>query len=153
MAAYDNILANYGQTASNILGGYGGLNSAIQTGLEGSNSSQMQDIFDQYTKAYASNKQDLISRGLRSTTRASTDSSSLIGQKWRAEGASRNALAQLQAGYAGQIGLAGLGAAGNFLNQGAQLGLGYGNLDANYQKLALEYGLAGFGHQAFGYYG
>lgn len=158
MAAFDvnAILAGHNAQAVNILSGYGLLGDQVLGGLAGSNQAQLMDINDRYYKADAANTQDLISRGLRSTTRKRTDSSSLLGQKWRADIASNNALAQLAAGYGSQIGLAGLGAAGNFMNSGDSLGLGYGNLNYQYDALAARNAAAAgqsAGQTGFGYSG
>lgn len=135
-----NAVSDYQRNARDILDQYGGVRDRVLGSLVGSNKAELQDIYQQYVKGEAANKADLISRGLRSTTRVSTDASSLLAAKWRAEIQSNSALARLIADYDARISLSQLSAAGGFLNTGSQLEYSYAALaQANNQFNAGQY--------------
>lgn len=148
--------AGYSDTANAILGRYGQISAQATAGLRGSNQAELLDIYDQYLKAGAQQKQGAITAGLRNTTKSRlTTPSTLLGQKWRAEAVSNSALARSIADYEARIGLAEAGAAGSFLGQGSQLALNYAQLAqqaqltregfANQQSLAAMRGGGGGG--------
>lgn len=124
---YSNILSGYQQTAANqqtgqqsVLAGYGNLGNTIQNTIQGVDQSQRQAITDQYAMAAGKASQGLISRGLGNTTVANSVQAGLLSDKSKANIALSNQMAQLQAGYQSQIGMAGLGYAGQSVGANTQ---------------------------------
>jgi hypothetical protein len=119
----------YNQTAAQAASGwaampgqYGALSAAVLGGLRGANRSNVQDINRKYTALSGQSSQDLINRGLGNTTIQSSVQTGIAGSRSREVTASRNAFANIIAGYQSQIGLAGLGAAQQGLLAQTQLG-------------------------------
>lgn len=127
---YNNILAGYQQTLGNqvqaqnqISQGYNQLASDVRGTIAGVGGAQQQAINDQYAQAAGQATQDLVNRGLGNTT---VQSSVLRGyglDRAKAQVALGDQMAQLQAGYQSQLGLAGL----NYQNQAAMQATGQAN--------------------------
>ena len=159
---YSNILNGYQQTAANqsnvqkgIQGGYNQLGTDVQNTIQGVDASQRQAISDQYAQAQGQATQDLTNRGLGNTTVTNSVNRGLGLDQAKANIALSNQMAQLQAGYKSQLGLAGLGFANqaNMQNTGwsgkqldwmNSVNANYPNADA-YARLAMQAGAVGQG--------
>ncbi len=90
---YQNQQQGYQQLLQQVLGSIAGVGR-----------SQGQAIEDTYAKEVGASKQDLMSRGLGNTTVIDSEKRGLLLDKSKAQIALQNQLAQLTAGYEGQIG-------------------------------------------------
>jgi hypothetical protein len=154
---YNNILQGYQQTQAQqqaaqqgVQQGYGNLSGAVLGGIQGIGASRSQDIASDYARQSGAAAQSLISRGLGNTTIQDSVQRGLAFDKSRADTTLANQMAGLQAGYQSQLGLAGLGYAGQAAAQNTdqanrQLGwmnsVNAGYPDASlYARLAQMYG-------------
>jgi hypothetical protein len=129
-ALYQDILGGYQQTMQNqvgaqnqVQGGYGQLTSQVLGGIQGIGASQAQAIQDVYAQQSGQAQQGLTSRGLGNTTVSDSVQRGLTLDKGKAQIALANQIAQTNAGYQSQLGLAGL----NYGNQAAMQNTGQAN--------------------------
>ena len=113
MAGYNQTMANQGGVQQGLNAGYKNLAGDVQNTIQGVDASQRQAITDQYAAARGQSTQDLTNRGLGNTTVASSVNRGLGFDEAKSNIALSNQMAQLQAGYKSQLGLAGL----NYGNQ------------------------------------
>lgn len=140
----NNAGASQAQGQNNIQQGYGQLAGNVQGTIQGITASQQQAINDAYTQQSGSASQSLINRGLGNTTIQGTMQRGLQLDQQKASIALANQQAQLSAGYQSQLGLAGLGYAG----QSVQANTQQSNLSAEQQAAyGSQLGLAGLGYQ------
>ena len=119
---YADTLGRIGQQANNIQQGYGQLNQQVQGTIQGIDASQRQAINDAYAQQRGATHQGLISSGLGNTTVTASADRGLLADKTKADIALSNQMAQLQAGYQGQFGSAGLAAQSQLMGQQGSLG-------------------------------
>lgn len=117
---YGNIMGGYNQTMNNQLAAqdqlnqnYTGLGNQVQGMIAGTDQAQMQRINDQYNSAMGSMNQGAINRGLGNTTVTNALGRGIESDRAQEQTNVQNQFAQLQAGYASNIGLAGLNQQGN----------------------------------------
>ncbi len=122
--------------------GYTQLGGDVMNTLKGVDASQRQAIQDAYAAQVGAGSQSLASRGLGNSTVVDSVNRGLLLDKSKADIALSNSTAQLMAGYQSQLGLAGLGFAG----QAAQQNTAQQNALANARA---SYG-ANIGSQALG---
>ncbi len=164
---YGNILSGYQQTAGRqqtaqqaIEGGYGNLYNTVQGTIQGIGASQAQAIRDAYAQQSGTSAQQLINSGLGNTTvQQSVQRGNLLDEQ-KAQIGLANQMAQLQAGYQSNLGLAGLNYAnqanmqntalsGQQLNWMNSVNSPYPNAAA-YNQLALQQGYANKANQLYG---
>lgn len=129
LSNYGNILDTYNRTNNQITNampgitaGYGALNTQVQGMIQGVDRSQRQAIADAYAKQSGQMSQSMISHGLGNTTVQGSMQRGLTLDKQKADIALSNQMAQLQAGYSSQLGMAGLQS--QMQGLGLQTGLG-----------------------------
>lgn len=103
--------------------GYAQLLNSVLQGIQGIGTSQSQAIQDTYAQQSGQATQQMQSAGLGNSTVAQSIQRGLSLDKWKAQIALANQLAQLGAGYTAQMGMSGLQQQGAFQQQQ----LGYGN--------------------------
>jgi len=164
---YNNILSGYQQTAGRqqtaqqaIEGGYGNLYNTVMGGIQGIGASQSQAIQDAYAQQSGNSAQQMINSGLGNTTvQQSVQRGNLLDEQ-KAQTGLANQLAQLQAGYQTNLGMAGLNYAnqanmqntalsGQQLNWMNSVNSPYPNAQA-YGQLALQQGYAQRAQQLYG---
>lgn len=150
---YDNIVSGYNQTLRNLYGGpasgstpatqgvydqiasgYSGLNADVQQRIQGIDASERARIREQYAQSSGAANQRLISSGLGNSTVASAVQRGVESDRARADLALTNQTAGLSAGYAANLGGAGLAAQ----QQGAQQ---LGSLGSQYMGVLGSYRL------------
>ncbi len=97
--------------------GYTQLGGDVMNTLKGVDASQRQAIQDAYAAQVGAGSQSLASRGLGNSTVVDSVNRGLLLDKSKADIALSNSTAQLMAGYQSQLGLAGLGFAGQAAQQ------------------------------------
>lgn len=125
---YNNILGGYQQTMQNqnvaqqgVTQGYGDLGNKVQGLIAGTDASQLQANRDLYTANMGNMQQSATSRGLGNTTVTDALARGINLDYSKANTNTENQFAQLQAGYASNIGLAGLGYQGQAVRDNTQL--------------------------------
>ncbi len=123
--------------------GYTDLMGQVMGTIQGVDASQRQAINDAYAQQQGSALQSLTSRGLGNTTVTDSVQRGLMYDKQKADIALSNQMAQLKAGYQSQLGLAGLGFAGQAIQQNTAQQNSMANAAASYGS---QLGLAGLGY-------
>lgn len=135
----NQIVGNYGSAGAAIGNGYNNLLANTVGLLSTTHGSDRQGIYDDYIASRGKARSSLVSRGLGNTTIRDAIDRGALSSKWKADTASDDAFGNRLAQYMSSIGmagldsqsrfgLAGLGAAGGFLNSGANLALDYARL-------------------------
>lgn len=157
-ANYQNILKGYQDTMSSqtsaqdaISRGYTGLYNDVIGKIQGIGDARSQAITDQYAMARGNADQGLINRGLSSSTVRSSVQRGLTFDEAKARTDLANQIAQTNAGYMSQLGLAGLGYQGQAVQNNSALAQNQLNWmnsvnspypDAGqYSQLAMQYGM------------
>lgn len=117
---YGNIMGGYNQTMNNQLAAqdqlnqnYTGLGNQVQGMIAGTDQAQMQRINDNYNASMGQMNQGAVNRGLGNTTVTNALARGIESDRAQEQTNVQNQFAQLQAGYASNIGLAGLNQQGN----------------------------------------
>jgi len=128
-AMYNNILQGYQQLMGNqvsaqggIQQGYSNLKGEVLGDISNIGASEKQAIIDAYTQQQGQQSQGLINRGLGNATVMDSMNRGLTFDEQKAQIALQNQMAQLTAGYASNLGLAGLGYANQANMQNTALG-------------------------------
>jgi hypothetical protein len=147
---YQTTLAQQQQAQQGVMQGYNSLQANVLGGLEGSSKAASQAVADQYAQQSGQAALGLTSRGLGNTTVANSVQRGIGLDEAKAQTNVANTYANTAAGYQTQVGLAGLGYAGNALNANmnfAGQGLQYQGQGAA-QIGQLAQGFAGYENQA-----
>ena len=114
-ALYGNILQGYNQVLGNqqrgqqgVAQGYTNLQNQVLGDIQGITAAQSQQIQDVYAQQMGAQQQQLINSGLGNTTIQGTMARGLTLDEQKAQIALANQQSQLTAGYAAQLGSAGL---------------------------------------------
>lgn len=123
LGGYQNIMGNQQAAQQNIQAGYGALENQVLGGIQGIGASQSQAIQDVYAQQSGNSAQQMINSGLGNTTVQQSVQRGNVADEMKAQTALANQLAQLQAGYQTNIGMAGL----NYANQANMQNTGLGS--------------------------
>lgn len=154
---YQNLRGQLDQQYQDVFKGYQNLYGDVLGRIAGTNQSNIQDINSQYNAMQGGTLAGLVSRGLGNSTTMASLARGTEMDRARAVTASQNQFAQLQAGYASQLGQAGLQSQQQGANLGANLGQNqlnfmnsvqapYPNM-GTYAQLAQMYGAQGQAQQ------
>jgi hypothetical protein len=119
---YGALMQEYRQGRSEITGGYNRLMSTVMGGIGNIGRAQATAIADQYTALSGQQSQQMVNRGLGNTTVQQSVQRGVALDKAKADVELQDRIAQTQAQYASNIGLAGLGFQGQSLQGLAGLG-------------------------------
>ncbi len=122
LSGYQNLLSQQKQDQAGVQSRYDSLWPQVQQTIKGIDESQRQALSDTYAWDSGKIKQQMISSGLGNTTAATSAQSMASLNNQKANVALSNQMAQLNAGYQSQLGMAGAGYAGQANAQNAQLG-------------------------------
>lgn len=127
---YQNLRNQVDQQYQDVYKGYQNLYGDVLGRIAGTNQSNITDINSQYNALSGSTLAGLVSRGLGNSTTLASLQRGVELDRARAITASQNQFAQLGAGYASQLGQAGL----QSQQQGAQLGTQIGQNQLNFMN-------------------
>jgi hypothetical protein len=136
-AMYNNILGGYQQLMGNqqaaqqpIIQGYANLKTEVLGDIKGIDASEKQAIQDAYASQSGAAQQSLINRGLGNATISDSVQRGLGLDQQKAQIALQNQMAQLTAGYASNLGQAGL----NYQNQANMQNTALGQSQLNFMN-------------------
>ena len=136
-AMYNNILGGYQQLMGNqqaaqqpIIQGYANLKTEVLGDIKGIDASEKQAIMDAYAQQSGGAQQSLINRGLGNATISDSVQRGLGLDQQKAQIALQNQMAQLTAGYASNLGQAGL----NYQNQANMQNTALGQSQLNFMN-------------------
>lgn len=122
MAGYQKVLGGLMGDAGRIKRGYGKLSDLVLGDVANVGQARRQEMSDEFAAREASGVQDLISRGLGSTTVLDSLKRGSEYDEQKAANQLADSMAQLRAGYRSNIGLAGMSAQERMANAIAQGG-------------------------------
>lgn len=115
-AGYQDVLANQRQAEAAVTAGYGNLQGNVHAMIQNVGSGQNLINQQTYAQAQASTQNQMINAGLGNTTVLGQEQLKNTGSYAIAQNTLADQIAQLQAGYYSQIGLAGLNYQGQAIN-------------------------------------
>ncbi len=150
LKGYQNALRGQQRQQRQTMQGYNALQANVLGGLAGAGTARSQELADTYTMESGKAQQDLISRGLGNTTLTSSVGARYAGDHAKQQTLLANELADTNARYQSQLGLAGLDFRGQAIRSNAQLqgqSLGY---QGDYQKALGDWATRGLEMQSRG---